>query len=178
MPSAIINYLILIGNKTPNEIFTLDEAKKWFDLKNISKAPTRFDMEKLRQLNREHIRKLNALELSKYIGYSSKDIGELAKVYLEEASTINEIKAKIDTIFSIKTCEDFIEEFEILKTASKDMPYFKEFDEFKAYLADISGLKDEKFFKSLRVLLTGANSGPKLNNIYPHIKNYLGEIIK
>jgi len=30
----------------------------------------------------------------------------------------------------------------------------------------------------LRVLLTGANSGPDLSDIYPHIKNYLGEIIK
>jgi glutamyl-tRNA synthetase len=178
LPSAIANYLILIGNKTPTEIFTIDKALEWFELKNISKTPARFDMEKLRELNREHIKRLDTLELSKYIGYSSKDIGELAKVYLEEATTINEIKVKIDTIFSTKTCEDFTEEFEMLKSASKDMPYFKEYDEFKAYLGQKSGLKDKKFLKPLRVLLTGTRSGPNLSDIYPHIKNYLGEIIR
>lgn len=178
LPSTIINYLILIGNKTPTEIFTLKDAIEWFDIKNISKSPARFDMGKLRELNREHIKLLDPLELSKFIGYSSRDIGELAKVYLEEASTINEIKDKIDTIFAIKTCEDFAEEFEILKKAYKDLPYFKEFDAFKASLEEKSGLKSEKFFKPLRVLLTGAESGPNLSEIYPHIKNYLGEIIK
>jgi glutamyl-tRNA synthetase len=178
LPSAIINYLILIGNKTPTEIFTLSEALEWFDIKNISKAPVHFDMGKLRELNREHIKLLNPLELSKFIGYSSRDIGALAKVYLEEVSTINEIKVKIDTIFAIKTCEDFTEEFETLKEAYKDLPYFKEFDEFKTSLGEKSGLKDKKFFIPLRVLLTGAKSGPNLSDIYPHIKNYLGEIIQ
>ncbi len=178
LPSAITNYLILIGNKTPTEIFTLEDAIEWFDIKKISKAPAKFDVTKLRQINREHIRELDPLELSKFLGYSSRDLGELAKVYLEEASTINEIKDKIDTIFSIKTCEEFKEEFEILKNASKDLPYFKEFDEFKTHLSKESGLKGKNFFKPLRVLLTGRQSGPNLSNIYPHIKNYLGEIIK
>lgn len=178
LPSAIANYLILIGNKTPTELFTLQEAEAWFDIKKISKAPSKFDMTKLRQLNRAHIKLLNPMELSKYLGYSSKDIGELAKVYLEEVSTINEIKAKIDTIFATKHTEGFKEEFETLKTAAKDLPYFKEFDEFKAYLGEKSGLKGENFFKPLYILLTGAKSGPNLSDIYPHIKNYLGEIIK
>jgi len=30
----------------------------------------------------------------------------------------------------------------------------------------------------LRYALTGATNGPSLNEIYPLIKNYLGEIIK
>ena len=100
LPSAITNYLILIGNKTPTEVFTLDEAIEWFDLKNISKSPAKFDLDRLRHLNREHIKKSDPLELAKLIGYSSKDLGQLAKIYTEEASTINEIKSKIDKIFS------------------------------------------------------------------------------
>jgi glutamyl-tRNA synthetase len=178
LPDAIINYLILIGNKTPDEIFTLKEAIKWFDVKKISKSPAKFDMTKLKQLNREHIKMLDSLELSKFLGYSSKDIGELGKIYLEECSTINEIKVKIDKIFSIKSSEEFKEEFEILKTIAKDMPYFKEFDEFKTDLGEKSSLKGKKLFKPLRVMLTGCESGPNLSEIYPHIKNYLGEIIK
>ncbi len=178
LPSAIINYLILLGNKTPTEIFTLDEALEWFDIKNISKSPAKFDIDKLKQLNREHIKKTDPLKLSKFIGYSSKDLGELAKIYTEEASTINEIKDKIDKIFSIKNSDKFKEELNILKNICKDMPYFEKFDEFKSYLSDKSSLKGKNLFKPLRVLLTGSENGPNLSEIYPHIKNYLGEVIK
>ncbi len=178
LPDAIVNYLILIGNKTPTELFTLKESIDWFDIKKISKSPAKFDMTKLKQLNREHIKMLDPLELSKFLGYSSKDIGELGKIYLQEGSTINEIKVRIDKIFSSKVGMEFKEEFEILKSLAKDMPYFKEFDKFKAYLGEKSGLKGKKFFKPLRVILTGYESGPELSEIYPHIKNYLGEIIK
>jgi len=39
-----------------------------------------------------------------------------------------------------------------------------------------SGFKDENFFHPLRVLLTGAQNGPELSDIYPLIKSYLLEI--
>jgi len=178
LPQAITNYLILIGNKTPTEIFTLDEAKEWFDLKKISKSPAKFDTTKLKEINREHIKKLPPLELAKFIGFSSSDLGELAKIYTEEDSTINEIKPKIDAIFAKKDPTEFVEEFKKLQTIAKDAPYFKEYDEFKNYLSNESGLKEKNFFKPLRSLLTGAEDGPDLSVVYPHIKNYLGEIIR
>ncbi|EHC7257293.1 glutamate--tRNA ligase, partial [Campylobacter jejuni] len=56
LPSAIANYLVILGNKTPCEIFTLEEAIKWFDISKVSKAPARFDLKKLLQINREHIK--------------------------------------------------------------------------------------------------------------------------
>ncbi len=178
LPDAILNYLVLIGNSTPKEVFNLDEAIEWFDIKKISKSPAKFDIKRLRQINREHIKDLNPLELSKILGYSSEDIGVLAKIYLEEASTTSEIKAKIDTIFSKKSCSEFEEEFQLLKELAKELPYFKEFDEFKDALSKKSNLKGKRFFKPLRYLLTGSGSGPNLSDIYPHIKNYLGEIIR
>ncbi len=178
LPSAITNYLILMGNKTPTEIFSLTEAIEWFDFDKISKLPTKFDMQKLRQINIEHIKNSNLQELSKFLGYSSKEIAKLAKIYTQEASTINEIKAKIDKIFKPKVAPEFQEEFELLKSCAKDLKFCKEFDEFKNQLSQKSGLKGEKFLKQLRLLLTGSKHGPNLSEIYPHIKNYLGEIIK
>ena len=178
LPSAITNYLILIGNKTPTEIFNLNEALEWFDLNKISSSPTQFDMQKLRQINREHIKRTQPQELAKFLGYSSKEIAQLAKLYTQEASTINEIKAKIDKIFAPKIAEEFQEEFELLRNCAKGLPFCKEFDEFKNQLSKQSGLKGEKFSKPLNLLLTGSENGPNLNEIYPHIKNYLGEIIK
>ncbi len=178
LPQAISNYLIMIGYKTPIEIFDVDEAINWFDIKSISKSTQIFDLDKLREINRAHIKRLDALELAKFIGYSSKDLGELAKIYTEENSTINEIKPKIDAIFAKKAPSEFQKEFAVLVKIAKEAPYFKAFDDFKSHLMQESGLKDEALLKPLRYLLTGMETGPNLGDIYPHIRNYLGEIIQ
>ena len=39
-------------------------------------------------------------------------------------------------------------------------------------------LKGKNLFKPLRYILTGVDNGPNISDIYPLIKNYLGEIIK
>jgi glutamyl-tRNA synthetase len=178
LPSAITNYLLCIGDETATEIFDIHDTIEWFNLDKFSKSPTKFNIHKLREINIEHIKKSDLQELAKFIGYSSKEIANLAKVYTQEASTINEIKAKIDKIFAPKVAEEFQEELKILKECAKDLPYCKEFDEFKDQLSQQSGLKGEKFFKTLNLLLIGSENGPNLSEIYPHIKNYLGEIIK
>lgn len=179
LPSAISNYLILMGNKPPKEIFTLQEAVEFFNLDNISKSPARFDLDMLRHINKEHIKLLNAKELSTYVGFADESIGELAKIYLEESSTTKELKNKISTIFAPKIATtDMEESILILKNIIKDAPHFEEYEEFKTYITQKSALKGKDLFKPLRFLLTGALNGPDLSIIYKHIKNYLGEIIK
>jgi glutamyl/glutaminyl-tRNA synthetase len=60
IPDAILNYLILLDNpKAPKEIFTLPEAIEWFDLNNISKESVKFDINKLRFINHEHIKMMD-----------------------------------------------------------------------------------------------------------------------
>ncbi len=178
LPSAIINYLILISHKTPVEIFSIDDALEWFNLVEIYKNPVKFDLQKLRNINKKHIKKLDSLQLSKALGYSSIEIGDLAKIYTQECSTLEEIKLKIDKIFKTKICEKYTKEFDTLKEIAKDAPYFKSFEEYKTYMIQKSGLNGEEFFKPLQILLTGTSTDIDLNEIYPHIKNYLGEIIK
>jgi len=179
LPAAIANYLILIGNKTPTEIFTMDEAVQWFDLANISKAPAKFSIEKLRFINREHMRRMDDKELSRYVGFADEAIGRLAKLYLEEASTTKELKTKVGAIFSEKHVpEEFAQSAETIKAAIKQAPYFETFDELKQHVIDTTGIKGKPLFKSLRILLTGAEHGPELADVYNCIKPYLGEIVK
>ena len=179
LPEAIANYLILLGNKTPKEVFTLKEALEWFDLENISKAAAKFDIDKLRFLNREHMKLMDSKELSRAFGFADSAIGELVKCYLEEGSTVKEIKPKIEAIFSAKPKEsEWSEEMAQLAEAIKSAPAFESFDEFKSYLMQKTGLKGKKFFKPLRLLLTGAEHGPELSHLYPHLKSYLLEIVK
>lgn len=179
LPSAIANYLILIGNKTPKEIFTMQEAIEWFNIDNISKSPARFDMDMLKHINKEHLKNLDAKELSRYVGFADDEIGELARIYLEEAGTTRELKTKIEPIFTQKIIPDeFIEQCETMKSSIKNAPYFEEYNDFKDYIMKDSGLKGKNFFKPLRILLTGAEHGPDLEAVYKYLKNYIGEIVK
>lgn len=179
LPSAIANYLVLMGNKTPTEIFTLEEAISWFKIENVSKSGAKFDIDKLRFINRKHIELLDEMRLSKILGFADNDIGKLAKLYLEEASTIKEIKSKLNNIFSQKsTLEGFEQESQTIKEVLKNAPYFENYDDLKDYVVQKTELKGKNLFKPLRYILTGVENGPNLTDIYPFIKNYIGEITK
>ena len=179
LPEAISNYLILMGNKAPCEIFSLKEAIKWFDLKTLSKAPARFDIDKLKFINREHLKGMDPKELSRYVGFADEDIGNLAKVFLEEAGTLKELRAKIGAIFAPKQVPDeFKEGLAVLRDLTLKAPHYDDFDAYKEYLEHNSGLKEKNFFKPLRFLLTGAEHGPELSDLYPYLKNYLKEVAK
>lgn len=179
LPSAIANYLVLMGNKTPTEIFTLEEAIEWFKIENISKSSAKFDIDKLRFINRKHIENLDNMRLSKILGFVDSDIGKLGKLFLEEASTIKEIKEKIEPIFATKTTlEGFENEFKSIRECLQKAPYFDNYEDLKNYIVNKTSLKGKNLFKPLRYILTGVENGPNLSDIYPLIKNYLGDIIK
>ncbi|WP_292658148.1 glutamate--tRNA ligase [Nitratifractor sp.] len=179
LPDAILNYLLLLGNETPMEIFTLPEAVEWFDLRKLSRSPTRFDLERLRQINREHLRRMEDRTLSRIFGFADADVGRLAKLYLEEAATINELESRIRAVFAPKSCRgDQGETMQRLSALILAAPYFDTFDEFTAYLSEKSGLEGDALSRSLRHLMTGAEKGPDLGKIYQSIKSYITEVIR
>ena len=178
VPDAILNYLLLLGNsKAPKEIFTLPEAIAWFNLDTISKSSAKFDIDKLRFINREHLKMMDDKQLSTLFGFADADIGKLAKLYLEEASTTNELKTKILTIFKPKAFDGELgEQMKLISKIIADAPAFETFNELQKHITDRSGLQEKSLFAPLRILLTGANSGPKLSEIYPFIKSYILEV--
>jgi len=178
LPDAIINYLLLLTSPdAPQEIFTLPEAIGWFNTDDIPKSTVKFDMEKLRYVNGEHLRRMDDKQLSTLFGFADADIGKLAKLYLEEVSTITELKNKIEPIFAPKDFQgQWANEMRTMETLIQDAPMFHEFHAFEAYLLKETGLTGQKFFKALRLLLTGAEHGPELSDIYPLIKPYILEI--
>lgn len=60
LPEAIVNYLALLGWNpgTEKEIFDIEELIKIFDVKKIQKGGAIFDEEKLKWVNKEHIKKV------------------------------------------------------------------------------------------------------------------------
>ena len=179
VPDAISNYLISLGNKPPKEIFTISEAIEWFNLEDISTSPTRFDIDVLKQMNKEYLKMLDAKELSRYVGFADEEIGHLAKVYLEEVSTTKELRAKIKAIFGLKkNPEKYMKQSVLITKAIQSAPYFDAYTDFKNYLIKESGLEEKDVSELIRHRLTGEENGPDIAEIYKHIKNYIGEIVK
>ncbi|HEV7413901.1 MAG TPA: glutamate--tRNA ligase [Casimicrobiaceae bacterium] len=66
LPEAMVNYLARLGWAHGDaEIFSCGEFVDWFDLAHLSSAPGRFDPEKLKWVNHEHIKRLPADELGR-----------------------------------------------------------------------------------------------------------------
>jgi len=179
LPVAVANYLILLGYDHPKEIFDIEEAIEWFDIDKVSKSSVIFDINKLNYINQEHMKMLENMRFSKILGFADEDIGELGKLYIGECSTIKEIKEKIQTIFSEKkTLKNFQEEFKLLKECLQKAPFIEEFVKLQKYITDNTGLKGEKLSIPLSYALTGTKNEKKLSEIYPLIRNYLGELVK
>lgn len=60
LPEALINYLALLGWSPPdaNEIYALDELAKVFTIERVTKAGAVFDVEKLKWVNAQWLRRL------------------------------------------------------------------------------------------------------------------------
>ena len=68
LPSAIINYLLLLGwnPKSTQEFFSLSEAIEKFNLTGLQPSGAVFSVEKLNWYNRHYIQQLKETELSEY----------------------------------------------------------------------------------------------------------------
>lgn len=181
LPEAIANYLILLGNKTPCEVFSMDEAVEFFDIAKISKSPAKFDEDKLAFINREHIKRASERRLAELFELEPK-FAPLIKFYTQEASLIPQIKEKIAAIYSAKDIpQEWAAQAQALREAILNLLSSSgasaEFNDFKAALSQATSLKGKSLFMPLRFLLTGAPHGPELSELYPLIRADLKEIL-
>jgi glutamyl-tRNA synthetase len=64
LADAVVNYLARLGwSHGDDEVFSREQLVAWFDLAGLSAAPGRFDPEKLRWVNHEHIKRAPPAEL-------------------------------------------------------------------------------------------------------------------
>lgn len=78
LTEAVLNYIALLGwsPKGENEIFSLEELIKEFDIDGLSKSPAIFDPVKLRAINAEYIRRLPP---EKFLEYAEPYIRQSVK---------------------------------------------------------------------------------------------------
>ena len=106
---AIVNFIALLGwSPTSNEeIFSLDELIEQFDYTHISKSPAVFDMQKLRWMNGEYLKKM---DFDKYYAMALPYIEQAVTKDYDKKLIAELVKTRIETLCDIPALLDFFEE--------------------------------------------------------------------
>ena len=106
---AVVNYVALLGwcPSDNREIFTLDELVQVFDYHHINKSPAVFDIAKLRWMNGEYIKKMDADEFYERALPYMKEV--LKKDY-NFKKIAGMVQTRIETFPDIPALIDFFEE--------------------------------------------------------------------
>ena len=106
---ALLNYLVRLGwSKGDQEIFSIQEMIDGFDLVGINKASAKFDIEKLRWVNQQHLLNTDDSELKMMLearsdaakGLNDEVTINFINAYKNRANTINDLVSSCDNLFS------------------------------------------------------------------------------
>jgi glutamyl-tRNA synthetase len=189
LPEAVVNFVSLLGwnPKTEQEIFTLAELAGMFSLENVNRAPARFDLEKCKWVNQQHL-----------LNVSIEDFASAAKPFVEAAglpvsenylAVIGAVKEKLRLFGDVPAAVDFLlkDDFSydedaigkvrgnamagsLLNSLAASFSQVSEWsgDAAKSALEETafaSGAKPGQLMFPLRVALSGRAHGPDLGGI-------------
>jgi glutamyl-tRNA synthetase len=108
LSEAVVNFIALLGwsSKSDDEIFSLTELIDRFSLEGINRAPGRFDLEKCKWVNQQHIAKIDTAEFA-----------DLAKPFIEAKglpitddylTVITAVKEKVRLLSEVPDAIDFL----------------------------------------------------------------------
>lgn len=147
LKEAVINYIALLGwaPKGENEIFSLEELVKEFDIHGLSKSPAIFDPAKLKAINGKYIKAMTPEKFAEYaIPYIKQsvhredvDLNEIAKLLQARTELFTEIPEMVDFI-------DALPEYDIALYTHKKMKTNPEnsLESLKEVLPVLEGVED------------------------------------
>ena len=106
---AIMNYIALLGwSPSDNqEIFTMDELIKKFNISGISKSPSIFDIKKLTWMNGEYIK---AMDFDKFYELAESRLKDAVKTPGVDLKFIAQLlKTRLETLNDIAEMVDFVD---------------------------------------------------------------------
>ncbi|NLT70060.1 MAG: glutamate--tRNA ligase [Verrucomicrobiaceae bacterium] len=117
LPEAVNNYMALLGwsAKDDQEIFSLEELQSRFDLTGVNSSNSKFDYDKCRWVNGEHLKKLPAAtllaEAAPFLTRAGIDpndprVPAALELTRDRAQLLSEIPAVIETIFATDVTYD------------------------------------------------------------------------
>lgn len=190
LPESLCNYLLRLGwSHGDNEIISLDQAIKWFNLDSLGKSPAKLDFTKMNSLNSHYLRMLDEdslitkiLEIlnrnykvsEQEVNYIRRglqgllvrsetllDLAKLAKIYLINIPVAYELEAKeIIANCDKNLINNVVQGLEKLERFDKESVQ----DEFKKIVA-ANSLKLNEVMKPIRALITGMVGSPSIFEI-------------
>ncbi|MDN5353453.1 MAG: nondiscriminating glutamyl-tRNA synthetase [Candidatus Cloacimonadota bacterium] len=195
LPEALINFIALLGwhPAKDKEIYSLEELKKEFSLKRISKAGAVFNVEKLDWMNGQYLRNL-----------SLDRIAEAAKPFFAEAGldtsntekykkVIDLVRGRVHTLQQIpnaaivfyqqpqldaakqevadKESSQQVYKFWLEKLPNLDIDSSKQINTAIKEISQETGVKGKNLYMPLRVALYGDFHGPEI----PELIQILGK---
>lgn len=117
LPEAVNNYMALLGwsGKDDQEIFSMTELKERFDLDGVNNSNSKFDFDKIRWVNGEHLRALSLENLQTIaasfltaagIDPADQRVAPALALAKDRVVTLAEIPAIIGTIFETAVTYD------------------------------------------------------------------------
>jgi glutamyl-tRNA synthetase len=102
LPEAVLNYLVRLGwSHGDQEIFTIDEMVRLFDIRDVNKSASAFNVEKLSWLNQQHMMRVPPARIVPLLrwqldreGIQAQDEAQLESIVLslrERAKTVREM---------------------------------------------------------------------------------------
>ncbi len=145
LTEAVVNYIALLGwsPKGEEEIFTLEELVREFDISGISKSPAIFDPVKLKAINGAYIRRLPLEEFEKlalpYIRQTCKredvDTRLIARVLQSRTELFTDIPEQVDFIDQLPVYDNALYCHKKMKTNEENS-----LESLKAVLPVLEGL--------------------------------------
>jgi len=187
LAEAIVNYIALLGWSPggTEEFFTLFELEENFNINGLSKSPSIFDIEKLKWMNGEYIRRLApdkfesiALPFMKSVLCDKEyDYTTIAGLIQSRTDVLNDIPEKISFIANLPEYEielychkkmktDTVNSLDNLKIALEFLRNYQgEWISASLYealcgLAVLNGIKNSQILWPIRTALSGKESSP------------------
>jgi glutamyl-tRNA synthetase len=192
LPEALFNYLLRLGwGHGDDEVISKAQAIEWFDLAQVGKSPSRFDVKKLENLNGHYIREaddgrlagLIAGRIAKRIGrdLSTAEIELLVRAMPElkpRAKNLNELSENSIFLFQTRPL-DFDEKASQLlagdapRLLARAWAALNALDEWSALAteaavrstAEVAGVKLGQVAQPLRAALTGRATSPGIFDV-------------
>jgi len=177
LPAAVVNFLALLGwsPKDEKEIFTPNELIEKFSLPSINRAPARFDPEKCRWVNQQHLLGLSPEDF--VAAAPSQATPAMLLSIQEKISLLSEVPAAVafylDPEFTVDPAA--LEKvgkneaaFDLLTRLAAEFAKLNEWDAAKETISETAkaaGAKPGQLMFPLRVALSGKTGGPDLEAI-------------
>ena len=178
-PEAMLNFLVLLGwsPTDANEVMTMADMISKFELSNVHKAGARFDVDKAKHFNQQHLNVyrsdediLKHVDMGDTYHYSKENLSKIVDICKKRAVFSKDLQSVADIFFK----PIVIKETDIKLLTDDYKKVFNEFisrdvvwtaENIKQTIHDICqemGVKMGKVMPALRVAITGGVPGPDL----------------